>query len=508
MILHGWQSECLNMWARNGFRGIVNAVTGSGKTVLALSAVRRLEKKSDRDLRIKIVVPQTFLASQWMDEIKRLLGANASDIGVYSGNRKDVGRKYTIYVVNSARYSLARHILSDVNEGNAVFLIADECHHYGSAENSRIFDFHKRLQDSDSRYYALGLSATPEIVNFKAISVPLGPEIYCYDLSRALKDQIISRFILFSVRLGFTPEEGEEYDNLSDGLKKCLAVLYSRHRDLKGMTSSGFFARLQILAQADDDDARAALFFMYKRRALCHTAEERPLCAIMIVKAISADSKVILFCERIQTAELLHRRLADELPGQAGLYHSKMADNERRDMLERFRHGGHRLLVCCKALDEGLNIPSADAGIIVSSTSSARQRVQRLGRILRRSKEIKRIYYLYIGESNEESELVLGLRAMENSIPLITLRFHGGEFIHSEYEKLRNNVLEYVLERRNDAKLLGALDKNLDRALLCGDFLLSEKACRDNLHASRSVAERNYWASVLYAIYARQNKLN
>ena len=236
-------------------------------------------------------------------------------------------------------------------------------------------------------------------------------------------------------------------------------------------------------------------------------ATERPLGAISIVMALPVYSRIILFCERIQAAEQLQSELLEQYPGAVGLYHSKMADHVRRDILERYKHGSLRLLICCKALDEGLDIPSTDAGIIVSSSMSARQRVQRLGRMLRHSREIKRIYYLYIGESSEDSELVHGLGALENNVPIVTLRYICGTFIHSEYEKLRNKVLEYVSGRRQNTKLLEVMDRNIDRALLRGDFLLSEPACRENLIASHSVAQRNYWTSVLYVIQARLGKL-
>lgn len=509
ITLHDWQEECLNKWAKNGYRGIVNAVTGSGKTVLALTAARRLETVSDKELRVIVVVPQTFLATQWKDEIKRQLGAKSADIGMYSGKRKDHGRKYMIYVVNSARYSLSRHILSDIRNGYAVLLIADECHHYGSAENNRIFDFYKAL-DENAPYYALGLSATPEIVNFRAISTPLGQEIYSYDLGKALQDRIISRFILYSIKLCFTDKEHAEYIDMSVNLGKCLLSLKKMHPELNGLPPDLFFAQLQKLAALNNDSAqtaRTALNLMYNRRTLCHMAAERPRCAVLVVKALPVQSRIILFCERIQAAEQLSHILSETYPRQVGLYHSKMADNARQDVLDRYSHGSLRLLICCKALDEGLNIPSTDAGIIVSCSMSARQRVQRLGRMLRHSKEIKRIYYLYIGESSEDSELVFGLRTFENNIPVIALRFLKQAFYHPEYERLRESVLDFVGNRRCDPKLLGAIDQNIDRALIRGDFLLSEQACRDHLNASRSNAERNYWVSVLYVILSRLDKL-
>jgi superfamily II DNA or RNA helicase len=43
------------------------------------------------------------------------------------------------------------------------------------------------------------------------------------------------------------------------------------------------------------------------------------------------------------------------------------------------------LLVTCRALDEGFNVPEAEIGIIAASTATRRQRIQRLGRIVRPS---------------------------------------------------------------------------------------------------------------------------
>ena len=509
MKLHEWQIECLNLWAKNKYRGIVNAVTGSGKTTLALSAVRRLQEDAGWELRVKIVVPQTFLAGQWKDEIKRQLGALPADIGLYCGKRKDTDKKYMIYVVNSARYNLARHVLSSLKKGCAVFLIADECHHYGSSENSRIFDFYKTLGDN-APYYALGLSATPEIVNFDAITIPLGTEIYYYDLDRAMRDRIISRFILFSVRLEFTPNEHEDYIDLTESLSKIIASLMKMRPELRDMPSDRYFAYLQRLSNQNSEagqTAHNALLLMYHRKTLCHMAKARPACALSIVKALPAEARIILFCERIKSAEALFASLSEQFPKQAGLYHSKMTDHSRQDVLQRYKLGSLRLLVCCKALDEGLNIPSTDAGIIVSTSMSARQRVQRLGRMLRLSKKVKQIFYLYIGQSSEDSELVRGLNATGSRIPLITLRYLKGLFIHTEYERLREHVLGHVYRKRNDAALLDILDKNLGQVLLRGDFLFSESKCRENIQRGNTVAERNYWVSVLYIVLARMGKL-
>jgi superfamily II DNA or RNA helicase len=44
------------------------------------------------------------------------------------------------------------------------------------------------------------------------------------------------------------------------------------------------------------------------------------------------------------------------------------------------------VLVTCRALDEGFNVPETEIGIIAASTATRRQRIQRLGRVVRPAK--------------------------------------------------------------------------------------------------------------------------
>jgi superfamily II DNA or RNA helicase len=65
-----------------------------------------------------------------------------------------------------------------------------------------------------------------------------------------------------------------------------------------------------------------------------------------------------------------------------------------------FRKGISNVLVTCRALDEGLNVPETEVAIISSATSSDRQRIQRLGRVLRPSKgkDSATVYTLFATE--------------------------------------------------------------------------------------------------------------
>ena len=66
---------------------------------------------------------------------------------------------------------------------------------------------------------------------------------------------------------------------------------------------------------------------------------------------------------------------------------------ERKDILAGFKDGRYLAIVTSKVLDEGVDVPDAKLGIIVSGTGSGREFIQRLGRLLRPKKDISDTYY-------------------------------------------------------------------------------------------------------------------
>lgn len=53
-------------------------------------------------------------------------------------------------------------------------------------------------------------------------------------------------------------------------------------------------------------------------------------------------------------------------------------------MVEQFRRAIRGVLFACRMVDEGFDLPDVDAALLVASTKSRRQRVQRVGRVVRR----------------------------------------------------------------------------------------------------------------------------
>jgi len=79
--------------------------------------------------------------------------------------------------------------------------------------------------------------------------------------------------------------------------------------------------------------------------------------------------------------------------------------------------------VTCRALDEGLNVKDAEIGIIVASTKSTRQRIQRMGRVLRSSEGKDRSTVVTIYSEAEEDMLIKEARELEDSVEV---KWFGG----------------------------------------------------------------------------------
>jgi superfamily II DNA or RNA helicase len=314
--------------------------------------------------RILIVVPTTALLDQWYVGLTEDLNVAEAEIATYSGtSRASKPRRVNLAVLNTAR-----NFSKAIGQGSDCFIIVDECHRAGTTAN------HLAMRGEFKA--ALGLSATPVReydAGFEDFVVPvLGKVIYEYDYSAALADGVIAPFGLVNVRVSLLPSEKAQYDRLT----KRAAIAFQR---LKSGAASDQHLKL-LLQQRATVSAKA-------RMRLPVTAK--------LVEA-HPGARIIVFHERIpeatEIATLLKQRHV-----RATLYHSGLGQGVRRDNLRLFRRGLFDCLVTCRALDEGVNVPEASVAIISSATRSKRQRIQRLGRVLRPSegKTSSTVYTLF-----------------------------------------------------------------------------------------------------------------
>ena len=361
-VLRKWQVQALEAWLVN-FSGIAQVVTGGGKTFFAIACMDRWFKKYPFS-NVIILVPTIALMDQWLTELIEGTVLTREDIALQGGGwSENYDRKVILMSIDSARTKS-----SLVESDNPRFLIVDECHRAGSIENRKGIDIAAQA--------TLGLSATPERHGddfFETELIPvLGNVIIRYDYVQAMADEVLSPFELVNVRVRPSQARIETFQSV-------LTESSNQQIDSGDIVKlvSGRMKQLTAV-----------------RLRLDHVTE-----------------KAIIFHERITNSNQIHGALSDK-GHTASLYNSRVGKHLRAETLFEFRRGVTKTLVTCRALDEGLNVPDASVGIIVAWTKTTRQRIQRLGRVLRpaKNKTSAVIYTLY---STKEEEKILQAEAKQ-----------------------------------------------------------------------------------------------
>jgi len=139
--LRPYQAAAVSAVIKKRF-GVLQAPTGSGKTVMALSII------AGRGQSVLVVCHARELQAQWVDRISQFLDIPKDEIGIIGGGKKRIGDRVTVAMVQSL------HKCKEDVYPHIGHLIVDECHRAPSRT------FTEAVTAFDSRYM-LGLSATP-----------------------------------------------------------------------------------------------------------------------------------------------------------------------------------------------------------------------------------------------------------------------------------------------------------------------------------------------------------
>jgi superfamily II DNA or RNA helicase len=145
-----------------------------------------------------------------------------------------------------------------------------------------------------------------------------------------------------------------------------------------------------------DREAREALLARNRAMDIAFNSEAK-IGALEEILNSNPDERILIFTQHNELVYRISKRFL--IP-----YITYTTDKEERhEILKRFKDGRFRAVVTSKVLDEGIDVPEASLGIIVSGTGSAREFIQRLGRLLRKRewKEAKLIELV----SKETSEM-------------------------------------------------------------------------------------------------------
>ena len=352
-----YQVAALAAWKDAGRRGVVVLPTGAGKTAVGSMAI------IDADARALILVPTVDLLRQWQRAL-------ASDIGVSRENVQtdfpgdDGGTQLSLLPweppdILIATYSGATRHLDLLHHFG--LLIFDEAHHLPAP----VF---RTIATQARADYRLGLTATPERYDGaeRELDTLVGPLVYrenAQDLSR----DYLAPHSVHTTFVDLEPDERSQYD-----ASWKLYITYVRRARLR--MPQGYADLIKRAGR--DGAARKALEGHRQAREIALSAR-RKVPAVGHLLAHHDGDRVLVFCQHVALAA----RIGAQLQLPVITHESPRA--ERAAALEQFRSGDTPVLVATSILDEGVDVPDASVGIVVSGTGQARQFVQRLGRIIR-----------------------------------------------------------------------------------------------------------------------------
>lgn len=371
--LRAWQVDALARWRVNGHRGIVAAATGTGKTRMAIEAIREVLAAGGRAI---VVVPTRTLQHQWIRGLRsaRIAGRRLGTIG---GTNPDPNPDHLILVavIDSARNGARNLMRHWASSGLKTLLVVDECHWAGSDYNRGVFE--------GDASWRLGLSATPERGDdgFDDVLVPmLGPVVYRYALRDAMDDGVLSHLRSVNLLVDLSRMEQREYERVEGAVSSLRLQLRESHPQL--FNSSDWTAAVAQAASKIPMANRLNALVKERRRLLANSSGRLTIIERLVAQGILHGRRSIVFNETIDQAERV-AEIVGRLDEKFSIDHSRMGPREREVNLDAFRAGATSTLIVVRTADEGLDIPDADQAIIVSGTMNPRQRIQRLGRVVR-----------------------------------------------------------------------------------------------------------------------------
>ena len=390
-VLWPHQIRAVNAWINNGCRGIWNIATAGGKTISSLVAVNRLPTENV----VIIIVPGKPLISQWEKEIKEF--DHDSDIIICDGDHKNwinilpgkinpyltknpkPSRENKMYVLATAQTAIGEKFQNIFESINQKFfsVIADEVHHLGAIRYQKVFNIIASER--------LGLSATfqrewDELGTNKILEYfgrPLNEAEY--SISEGIREKRLSQYRYLPFFAHLNHNEFENYINYSRKISQINARVKTSNNDKDFMME-----KLEIL--------------LIQRAEILKKCEDKLGAYDKIIRSKPNEPYIVFADDNEQVEKLKHvhkeaiKKINSELNefqnDSISIYSGKSEKWQRKKILEDAKKYKTPIFAMY-CLDEGIDVPAFESAILISSSGSKRQYIQRRGRILRTSKRMK-----------------------------------------------------------------------------------------------------------------------
>ncbi len=365
------QQEALAAWQAANKQGVVVLPTAAGKTYLAQMAIQATQRST------LIIVPTLDLMHQWYAQLEATFPN--TEVGLLGGGSRD-RTPLLVATYNSAAIQ-AEHL------GNLYgLMVFDECHHLPS-------DFHRVIAEGAISPYRLGLTATPDRSDgrHEDLTQLIGPEIYRKS-PEELSGLALAQHETVQIQVKLSKQERQQYEKLTHLRNQFLQDAGIYLGSLQGWQN---FVRQSAQSTA----GRRAMRAHRQARALAFGTEGK-LRVLEDLLAQHHQQQTLIFTDDNATVY----RISQDFLIPAITHQTPV--KERHDILLRFRSGEYPRIVASRVLNEGVDVPAASVAIVLSGTGSAREHIQRLGRILRKGKDpskLARLYEVIAEDTSEEN---------------------------------------------------------------------------------------------------------
>lgn len=372
----------------SGFRGVVRAATGSGKTLIAAGICSAFLPK-----RSLVMIHGKELLRQTYEEFTRFLGkenVGVIDTSKYSPNLITLASIDTfafymgslpcksngVPIMNPTTFNTQKKRFLDYLKNDVDMLVFDEVHH-GSA------DTWQGVGESTSAYYRVGLSGTPlkhdQLSDMLMMSL-VGPVVYDLNASWLQKKGYLAQARLEIRRLDYTTAKTRAL-NYNQARKVLLIENHPRHVHIAN----------DILQAIENKNTRLLVL----------TGN-----SVEIAEQIAAELEVL--------ARPLTRKLGFE---PFAMVTGQMNPKKVAKAFHDLRKGNIRCVITTKIADEGIDVPDVNLLFLVGGGKAYVSTVQRIGRGLRKKdgeRELLVVDYHTLGNKYMEKHDKQRLRTYEN----------------------------------------------------------------------------------------------
>ena len=409
---HDYQLEALQAWRENGRWGSIVLPTGAGKTFVALRGV------VETAVSTLIIVPTIDLLHQWY---ARLETAFQQPIGVWYGLEKEA-HPITVTTYPSAW----RHAEELGNQFK--LLIFDEIHHlpapnwheialmcaapfrmgltatYPEEQSSVVSrqSLVKSQKQTPSPHHPITPSPVHPFTRSQLLEELVGPVVYTKTVDELTGAQLAD-YRTERIRVDLMADERERYDTAYG-----VYTGYMREARLRERYGPNWWQEL-TRRSAYEQEARRAKVAELRLKEIVHQAAAK----LEIVNRLLREhttSPTLIFTAHNRFAYVIARRFLIPV-----ITHQTKAA-ERKAILDGFRGGTYRAIVTSKVLNEGIDVPEAKVAVVLGGSSTAREYVQRLGRILRKKGNLEAILYEVIARDTVDEGMAQRRRSKSRNV--------------------------------------------------------------------------------------------